>query len=304
MAWRHRPARDRRARNFPDQPDLVSSLEPESFLRKSFRRNRFQRTRIAIRAWLGRTIRHYQSQRKTERRIAGASANGDRPLEEGSDSAARVSIRSTISVAKTFYPCAGLVSEGPGRRREVAVAQLSGQSALRRPEPVSLVHGQHPSALRCQRLRVLHHASRRVAEEIRSNARRPESARAEANSPAAFRGRRSAKGNERAHRQTGRRKYSGHVIQSPRGQDRQVERAAARGFAKSRRNGDHRPGLSGLSKIDRLFSGASAEDNCRRWRLEITRWRCVLCLCTSLKHDHEHATERSARARFARSDTH
>src|SRR5438876_8697498 len=180
MAWRHRPARDRRARNFPDQPDLVPALEPESFLRKSFRRSYFQRAGIADATWLGRAIRHYQSQRKTERRIAGASANGDRPLEEKSDSAARVSIRSTTSVAKTFYPCARLVSEGPGRRREVAVAQLSGQSTLRRPEPVSLVHGQHPSALRCQRLRVLHHAAPCVAEEIRSNARKSESPGAEA----------------------------------------------------------------------------------------------------------------------------
>ena len=223
MAWRHRPARDRRARVFFDQPDLVPALEPQSFLRESFRRNDFQRTGAAVTARAGRTIRHYQSQRKTERRIAGASANGDRPLEERSDSAARVSIRSTISVAKTFYPCAGLVSEGPGRRREVAVAQLSCQSTLRRPEPVSLVHGQHPSALRCERLRVLHHASRRTAEKVRSNARKSESPGAEANPPATFRGRRSAKGNERVHRQTGRRKYSGHVIQNPRGQDRQVE---------------------------------------------------------------------------------
>src|SRR6266481_9422090 len=146
MAWRHRPARDRRARNFPDQPDLVPALEPESFLRKSFRRSYFQRAGIADATWLGRAIRHYQSQRPAERRIAGASTTGDRSMEERSHPAARVFVRPTIAVAKAFHSGAGLVSQGPGRRRKVAMAQLSGQPALWGAEPVSLVHGQHSSA--------------------------------------------------------------------------------------------------------------------------------------------------------------
>src|SRR5439155_19330555 len=119
------------------------------------------------------------------------------PLEEGSDSAARVFVRPTIAVAKAFHSGAGLVSQGPGRRRKVAMAQLSGQPALWRPEPISLVHGQHPPAPQPTGLRVLHHATGWVAEKVRSNARRPEVPRAETNSAAAIRHRRSAQGNER-----------------------------------------------------------------------------------------------------------
>src|ERR1700693_4673484 len=121
-----RPPRRNCPRDFPDQSDLVPPLELESFLRQGFCRSHFQRTGAAVAARFGRAIRDHQSQRQAERRITRASANGDRSLEKRPDSASRVSAGSTINVAKTFYPGARLVYQGPSRRRKVAVAQLSG----------------------------------------------------------------------------------------------------------------------------------------------------------------------------------
>src|ERR1041384_3329175 len=105
----------------------------------------------------------------------------------------------------------------------MAVAQLSGQSVLRGSKSVSNVHGEHASPAQPERLRVLRDAARRVAEKIRSNARRTETTRAKRNSAAALRGRRSDQGNERFHREACRGKYFGDVIQRTRRQDRQVE---------------------------------------------------------------------------------
>src|SRR5205085_4840550 len=110
------------SRDFPDQPDLVPALEPESVLRKSLCRDDFHRAGAALGARPCRAIRDHQSQRKTERRIAGPSANGAQPLEKRSQSTPRISARSTIPFAKAFDPCAGLVFERRGRRREVAVS--------------------------------------------------------------------------------------------------------------------------------------------------------------------------------------
>src|SRR5438132_469940 len=72
------------------------------------------------------------------------------------------------------------------------------------------------------------------AEEIRSNDRRPEGPRAEANHSTPFRGRGSAQGNDGIHRQTSCRKYSRDIFQGTRRQDRQVDRTATRGSAEAR----------------------------------------------------------------------
>src|SRR4029077_2166163 len=129
--------------------------------RESLRRNHFQRTRAALAAWAGRTVRNHQSQRKVERRIAGASANVDRSVEERSKAAPPISLRSTNALAETFLARARLVFAGSGRWRKMAVSQLSGQSALRRAEPVSILHGEHAPAAQPEGLRVLHHAAGR-----------------------------------------------------------------------------------------------------------------------------------------------
>ena len=74
-------------------------MEPESLLRKGFRGSDFQRAGIAFVARTGRAIRHHQSQRQTERRIAGASAENIRALETRSRATARVSAGSAIGFA-------------------------------------------------------------------------------------------------------------------------------------------------------------------------------------------------------------
>ena len=141
MVPRHCRDRGDRAGGFSDQSDLVSAVESESVLRESFRGSYLQRTGAAHSARISRAARNHQSQRQTERRIARASANGHRPLEERPGSTPSVFAGSTISVAKTFDPRAGFVFARPGGGREMAVSQLSGQSTLRSAEPVPLLHG-------------------------------------------------------------------------------------------------------------------------------------------------------------------
>src|SRR5437879_4649409 len=127
-------ARDRRrprnrGRDLSHKLDLVSSLEPEPLLRKSFCRSDFQRARVALLPRISRAVRNHQSQRQTERCLAGASTDGDRALEKRPLAIARIPVRSANHVTKAFHPCPRMVRRGPGRRGEMAVSQLSRQSA-------------------------------------------------------------------------------------------------------------------------------------------------------------------------------
>ena len=164
-----------RSRNIPDQSHLVPAMEPQSLLRESLRRNHFQRTGAALSTWAGRTIRNHQSQRELERRIACASANANRSVEERSDPAPPISV-DRRRPRKDFPRTCSTGFSGPGGWRKVAVSQLSRQSTLRRAEPVSLIHGEHSPAPQREGLRILHDAARRVTQEVRSNAGRTEAA--------------------------------------------------------------------------------------------------------------------------------
>ena len=83
--------------------------------------------------------------------------------------------------------------------------------------------------------------------------RKSKSARGKANPAAALRGRRSAQGNDRFYRKARFRKYSRDVVQEPRGEDRQVDRATTGRFSSARGDGSRRKGLSGLSKLIDYF---------------------------------------------------
>ena len=100
------------------------------------------------------------------------------------------------------------------------MAQLPGQSALRRAESISLLHGEYASAAESQRLRVLPDAARWSAEKVRSSSCRSEGARTKADFAATIRGGRSAQGDDRFYRETGFGEYSRHVIQKPCSEDR------------------------------------------------------------------------------------
>src|SRR5437763_17199349 len=98
---------------------------------------------------------NHQSQWKARRLIAGTSTARNRQVETRFDSASSVPARSPVGFSKAFYARAGVVFASPSRRREMAVAHLSSQSALWRAEPISLFHGKHAPAAQSQRLRIL-----------------------------------------------------------------------------------------------------------------------------------------------------
>src|SRR5437667_1864933 len=98
--------------------------------------------------------------------MTDASTVRIRQVEARPDAASSVLAGSTVRFSKTVHARVGMVSADTSRRRKMAVAQLPGQSALRRAEPISLFHGEHAPAAQPQRLRVLPQASRRPAEEI------------------------------------------------------------------------------------------------------------------------------------------
>ena len=61
--------------------------------------------------------------------------------------------------------------------------------------------------------------------------------------------------------QAGGREYFLKFVQDARGQNREINRPAARRLSDPRGSGDDKPGLSGVSKTDRLFHGAPPQDN-------------------------------------------
>src|SRR5258708_7614949 len=109
-------------------------------------------------------------------------------MEARSGAASPISARSPIAFAKTFHARAGLVFAGPSRRREMAMARLPSQSALRSAERVSLVHGDYAPAPEPEGLRLLRDAARCVAEEVRPSPRWFEDSGTKANPAATFRG--------------------------------------------------------------------------------------------------------------------
>src|SRR6266566_2349990 len=97
-----------------------------------------------------------------------------RQVEARPGATSPVPARSTIAAAKAFHACAGLVFKNPSRRRKMAVAQLSGQSALRRAESISFLYGEYAPAADPERLRVLPEAAGCLAEKIRPASRQPQ----------------------------------------------------------------------------------------------------------------------------------
>src|SRR6266550_1716775 len=138
-----------------------------------------------------------------------------RQVEARPGATSPVPARSTIAVAKAFHACAGLVFKNPSRRRKMAVAQLSGQSALRRAESISFLYGEYAPAADPERLRVLPEAAGCLPEKIRPASRQPQSPRGKANSAAAFRDRGSAQRNGGFYRQARFGQYSSDLIQDP-----------------------------------------------------------------------------------------
>src|SRR6266576_4198470 len=119
-----------------------------------------------------------------------------RQVEARPGATSPVPARSTIAVAKAFHAYVGLLFKNARRRRKMAVAQLSGQSALRRAESISFLYGEYAPAAGPERLRVLPEAAGCLAEKVRSASRQPQSPRRKANSAAAFRGRGSDQRND------------------------------------------------------------------------------------------------------------
>src|SRR4029453_1673500 len=197
MARRDYWSRRNRDRNIPGQSHLVSAMELESVLRKGLCRNSIRSSGDPINAGLGRTIRDHRSQRKTRRRIACTSTARIRQVEARSGPASPVSGRSPIGFAKAFHARVGLVFANTSRWREMAMAQLSGQSAFRSAEPISLVHGQYSPPAEPKGLRLLRDAARCFTEKVRSSPRRFEDSGTKANSATAFRGWGIFQGNDR-----------------------------------------------------------------------------------------------------------
>src|SRR6266566_3002967 len=138
-----------------------------------------------------------------------------RQVEARPGATSPVPARSTIAAAKAFHARAGLVFKNASRRRKMAVAQLSGQSGLRRAESISFLYGEYTPTADPERLRVLPEAVGCLAEKVRPASRQPQSPRGKANSAAAFRGRGSAQRNDRFHRHARFGQYSGDLIQDP-----------------------------------------------------------------------------------------
>src|SRR6266566_8917836 len=135
-----------------------------------------------------------------------------RQVEARPGATSPVPARSTIAAAEAFHARAGLVFKNASRRRKMAVAQLSGQSALRRSESISFLYGEYASAADPERLRVLPEAAGCLAKKIRPASRQPQSPRGKANSAAAFRSRGSAQRNDGFYRQAGFGQYSGGLV--------------------------------------------------------------------------------------------
>src|SRR5439155_17139492 len=109
--------------------------------------------------------------------MAGTLGRRIRQVEARSDTTAPVSAGSPIPLTRAFHACAGLVFANASRERKMAMAQLPGQSTLRRAEPVPVFHGEHAPAAKPGRLRVLPDALGCVAEKIRPASRQPQSSR-------------------------------------------------------------------------------------------------------------------------------
>src|SRR5437667_10817737 len=104
-----------------------------------------------------------------------------RQVEARPDAASRVPARQTVAFTKTFDTCVGLVFANAVRRRKVAVAQLSSQSALWRAEPVPFFYGKHASPAQPERLQILPEATRCLTEKAQSMARESEAPRRQTN---------------------------------------------------------------------------------------------------------------------------
>src|SRR5205085_7832539 len=203
-----RGAAGHRARRLSHQPHLVSPVEPEPLLRKSFRAGPLRRARAALIHRPGRTLRAYRPQRETRRRFARASATIFRSGEKRFGGPARLSAGETRRVADALHSHSRMVPDPADRGGKIPVAQLSGKPALRRPERIPLVHGKYASTPHAAGLRVLPATPYGGRNKVRPVDREPESARTERDPAAAFRGGESSYRNEQLRRATARGKYS------------------------------------------------------------------------------------------------
>src|SRR5437899_6061354 len=146
-------------------------MESESVLREGLCRNSLRSPGDTLHARSGGAIRDHRSQWNARRRIARASTTGIRQVETRSGAASPISARSPIAFAEAFDARARLVSANTSRRRKMAMARLSRQSALRGTKPISVFHGEYAPAAEPEGLRLLRHGARCFAEEVRSNAR-------------------------------------------------------------------------------------------------------------------------------------
>src|SRR2546428_11980752 len=109
-----------------------------------------------------------------------------RQVEARPDAASRVPARPAVAFTKTFHTCVGLVFANAGRRRKVAVAQLSSQSALWRTEPAPFYYCKLAPPAQLQRLRIFPETTLFRAEKVPSIARESEDPQTKTNPAPAF----------------------------------------------------------------------------------------------------------------------
>src|SRR5438270_12109472 len=117
-----RGAAGHRSRRLSHQPHLVSPVEPEPLLRKSFRAGPILRARAALVHRLGRTLRAYRPQRETRRRFARASATIFRSREKRFGGPARLSAGETTRLEAAIHSYSRMVPVPADRGGKIPVA--------------------------------------------------------------------------------------------------------------------------------------------------------------------------------------
>jgi uncharacterized protein (DUF885 family) len=201
--------------------------------------------------------------------------------------------RSPVVVPKAFCACARLVFANASRRRKVAVAQLSSQSALRRAEPISFFHGKHAPAVTRKDCEYYREASRclpKKFDQLLENLKVREQNKFCRHVSLLRSG---AQGNVGFCRHAGFENILATSFKTRAAKIAELTEAQRADFQGRVETAITGKSLSGLPKADRLFPRSVAENDHRRRRVETTGWRRITPTVfenttTTLKPDEVH----------------